>query len=413
MYNAGALRTSGAHRSCQKDPVPHRDLPHPRLEIDRQRAEFTDAAAEDRFNRHHLPERSAQLKISLLFCAAFYVAFGATDVATLGPTTTAGVMVALRVLVALVAGAGLLAITRRPESVRVAVLAACAVEIIGLAVFMVLCWYQPEATAWNALSLGLMVMAIYVNIPNRLVYATLIALAASAAFTLMVLAQQTLRTDDLVAMALLMLLANALGYTGARRYHVAQREAFASALALQQLADRDPLTGCLNRRILQKGALDAEIVRARRYGTPLAVVLCDIDHFKRINDTWGDAAGDQVLRDFATLLQALTRDAIDSVIRYGGGEFLLVLPETELDGAMRLAERIRAAAAATGTILADGQCIPVSASFGATAIAGPHAQGSTTDLLAVADAQLYAARDAGRDCVRGAVVPATQVRARA
>jgi len=381
--------------------------------IDNARAEFADAAIESRYNRRHLPARIRQLNISLLFCAAFYLAFAATDLTTLGTTTTAFLLLSARVLVALLGVAGCILLRRDDASVTMAVAVACTVELVGMAVFMVLCWYQPEATAWNALSLGLMVMAIYVNIPNRLVYATLIALAASAAFTLMVLAQQTLRTDDLVAMALLMLLANALGYTGARRYHVAQREAFASALALQQLADRDPLTGCLNRRILQKGALDAEIVRARRYGTPLAVVLCDIDHFKRINDTWGDAAGDQVLRDFATLLQALTRDAIDSVIRYGGGEFLLVLPETELDGAMRLAERIRAAAAATGTILADGQCIPVSASFGATAIAGPHAQGSTTDLLAVADAQLYAARDAGRDCVRGAVVPATQVRARA
>jgi len=381
--------------------------------IDNARAEFADAAIESRYNRHHLPARIRQLNISLLFCAAFYLAFAATDLTTLGTTTTAFLLLSARVLVALLGVAGCILLRRDDASVTMAVAVACTVELVGMAVFMVLCWYQPEATAWNALSLGLMVMAIYVNIPNRLVYATLIALAASAAFTLMVLAQQTLRTDDLVAMALLMLLANALGYTGARRYHVAQREAFASALALQQLADRDPLTGCLNRSTLQKGALDAEIVRARRYGTPLAVVLCDIDHFKRINDTWGDAAGDQVLRDFATLLQALTRDAIDSVIRYGGGEFLLVLPETELDGAMRLAERIRAAAAATGTITADGHRIPVSASFGATAVKGPHAQGSTADLLAVADAQLYAAKDAGRDCVRGAVVPATQVRARA
>ena len=76
--------------------MPHHDLPHLRLEIDRQRAEFADAAVEDRFNRHHLPERSAQLKVSLLFCAAFYVAFGVTDVATLGPGTTAWAMIALR-----------------------------------------------------------------------------------------------------------------------------------------------------------------------------------------------------------------------------------------------------------------------------------------------------------------------------
>ena len=380
--------------------------------IDGVLAEFADDVIESRYNRHHLPARIGQLNLSLLFCAAFYLAFAATDLTTLGTTTTAFLLLSARVLVALLGVAGCILLRRDDASVTTAVAVACTVELVGMAVFMVLCWYQPEATAWNALSLGLMVMGIYVNIPNRLVYATLIALAASAAFTLIVLAQRTLHTDDLVAMALLLLLANALGYTGARRYHLAQREAFRCALALQQPADRDPLTGCLNRRVLQKGALDAEIVRARRYGTPLAVVLCDIDAFKRINAMWGDAAGDQVLHDFATLLQAMTRDAIDSVIRYGGGEFLLILPETELDGAMRLAERIRAAAAATGTILADGQRVPVSASFGVTAIGGPHLQGSTADVLAVADAQLNAAKGAGRDCVRGRVLPAA-ARARA
>jgi diguanylate cyclase (GGDEF)-like protein len=381
--------------------------------IDRRRAEFADDAIESRYNRHHLPTRIRQLNISLLFCAAFYLAFAATDLTTLGTTTTAFMLLTARVLVALLGVAGCILLRRDDATVAMAVAVACTVEAVGMAVFMVLCWYQPAAAAWNALSLGLMVMAIYINVPNRLIYATLIAVAASIVFTAMVLIQQILRTDDLVAMVLLMLLANALGYIGARRYHLVQREAFRSSLALQQLADRDPLTGCFNRRFLQKGALDAEIVRARRYGTPLAVVLCDIDQFRRLNDTWGDAAGDQVLADFATLLQAMTRDAIDSVIRYGGGAFLLILPETELDGAVRLAERIRTAAAATGTILADGRRIQVSASFGATAIGAAHVHGSAADMLAVADAQLYAAKDAGRDCVRGVVLPAIADRIRA
>ncbi|WP_338760977.1 GGDEF domain-containing protein [Massilia sp. METH4] len=393
-------------RQRQKDPVPSHDLPHPRLEIDRQRAEFVDAAVEGRFNRHHLPERSAQLKLSLLFCAAFYVAFGATDVATLGATPTAWLMVALRVLVALAAGACWLAIARRPESVRLAVLSACAVEILGLAVFMVLCWYQPTAMTWNVMSQALILMAIYIAIPNRFVYAVWIAAGSSVVFCAMLLFQGFLKLDDIVALVLLLALGNTLGYIGARRFHLAQREEFRSAILLQQLADRDPLTGCYNRRVLQKGLLDAELARARRYGTALSVILCDIDHFKRINDTHGHAAGDHVLQEFGGLLLAMTRETVDSVVRYGGEEFLVVLPETDLEGARALAERVRHAFGSTGSAVEFGQFVTATASFGIAAVPAlyPDAPETPAVLIEAADAQLYAAKRGGRNCVRGAVV---------
>ncbi|GGY37616.1 GGDEF domain-containing protein [Pseudoduganella sp. SL102] len=386
--------------------MPHHDLSHPRLEIDRQRAEFADAAVEDRFNRHHLPERSAQLKVSLLFCAAFYVAFGATDVATLGPGPTAWAMIALRVLVALVAAGGCVAILRRPESVRVAVLAASAVEVVGMAVFMVLCWYQPAATAWNVMSQALILMAIYINIPNRFVYAAWIAAGSSVVFCAMLMTQGFLKMDDMVALVLLLILGNALGFIGARRFHLAQREEFRSAILLQQLADRDPLTGCYNRRVLQKGLLDAELARARRYGNALSVILCDIDHFKQINDTHGHAAGDHVLHEFGGLLLAMTRETVDSVVRYGGEEFLMVLPETDLEGARTLAERIRHAFGSTGSAVELGRFVTATASFGIASVPAldPDAPDTPSVLLEAADEQLYAAKRGGRNCVRGVSV---------
>ncbi len=395
--------------------MPHHDLPYPRLEIDRQRAEFADAAVEDRFNRHHLPETTAQLKISLLFCAAFYVAFGATDVATLGPTATAWAMIALRVLVALVAAGGLLAITRRPESVRVAVTAACVVEIVGLAVFMVLCWYQPAATTWNVMSQALILMAIYINIPNRFIHAVWIAAGSSAVFCAMLFVQGHLKMDDLVALVLLLMLGNTLGYIGARRFHLARREEFRSTILLQQLADRDPLTGCYNRRVLQKGLLDAELARARRYGTALSVILGDIDHFKRINDTHGHAAGDHVLSDFGGLLLAMTRETVDSVVRYGGEEFLIVLPETDLAGAHALAERIRHAFCSTGSAVEFGEFVTATASFGIASVPAldPDAPETPAVLMEAADAQLYAAKRGGRNCVRGVSVTADRMRSTA
>ncbi|KQY10443.1 hypothetical protein ASD28_28585 [Massilia sp. Root133] len=343
-----------------------------------------------------MPERNRQLKASLLFAAAFYVAFAATDFATLGDTAIAWMLMGLRSVVALVGLGCFAAIVRHPRSVRVSIRAACTLLVAALAVFMVVCWFQPQVLAWNAMSQALILMAVYVNFPNRFIYAVAIGVGSSIVFAAMLAIQGNLRADDLLTLVLLLVMGNALGYIAARRFHVAQREQFRASLQLQQLADRDPLTGCHNRRFLQKGLLNAELERTRRYGAPLSVVLCDLDHFKRINDTYGHAAGDQVLADFAGLLLSLTRDTVDSVIRYGGEEFLLVLPQTDLAGAQALAERIRAAFAD-----APGATIKATASFGIASVPAqaPVLPASSEALIGAADAQLYAAKRGGRNMV--------------
>lgn len=393
-------------------------LPHLsalRLSIDRRRAEFIDRACEERFMRHVLPERNAQLRASLLLSAAFYVVFGLTDIATLGPTPTAWCMVALRVLVALVAVGACVAIGRHPDSVPVSLRATCCALVVGLTVFPVLCWYQPSAMAWNLMSHALILMAVYVIIPNRFVYAVAIGVGSSVIYGAMLLFQGLLRMDDMVALGLMLTLGNALGYIAAHRFHVAQREQFRSTMLLQELADRDPLTGCHNRRVLQRGLLDAELARTRRYGTGLSVILCDIDHFKRINDTHGHAAGDQVLGEFAALLRAMTRETVDSVIRYGGEEFLVVLPQTELAGALALAERIRAAFADACCALGDGGLVRATASFGVATVPAlhPHPPEGFGALICAADHELYAVKRGGRNGVRGTIVSAALDVARA
>jgi diguanylate cyclase (GGDEF)-like protein len=376
--------------------------------IDRTRAEFADRAFEDRFARHCLPERNAQSQASFLISAGFYVLFGLTDIATLGPTPTAWAMVALRLLVALAALAGWAAIRHYPDSVRVSLGATCSVLTIGVGVFPVLCWYQPEAMAWNLMSHALILMAIYVIFPNRFLYALAIGVGSSVLFGSMLLVQGRLKLDDIVALVLMLILGNALGYIAARRFHLAQREQFRSTMLLQELADRDPLTGCLNRRVFQSGLLDAELARTRRYGTALSVILCDIDHFKRVNDLHGHAAGDRVLGDFARLLRSMAREGIDSVVRYGGEEFLLVLPQTELAGALALAERIRQAFAGAVTSTESGSIVSATASFGVASVPAAYAYppASFEALIAAADEQLYAAKRGGRNGVRGMVVSA-------
>lgn len=150
----------------------------------------------------------------------------------------------------------------------------------------------------------------------------------------------------------------------------------------------DALTQIPNRRALEE-TLAAEISRAQRFRHELAVLILDLDHFKETNDTHGHAAGDQLLREVAALLEASARQG-DTVARWGGEEFVVVLPETSLEGAAQLAERLRAA---IGTISLGG-ATRTSASCGVAALLA----GDTADsLLAAADSALYLAKENGRD----------------
>ncbi|KQQ91923.1 diguanylate cyclase [Massilia sp. Leaf139] len=385
------------------------DIPSSRLALDRRRAEFAHPETERRFVEHALPERNRQLRASLLFAAVFYVLFGATDIAELGATGIAWELVALRLVVAIVALGGRAAVARRPESARVSYAAACSLLVVALAVFMVLCWYQPGALAWNTMSQALIVMAAYIYFPNRFVYSVAIGIVSSIVFGLLLMLQGQLGPDDMLTLALLLVLTNALGYIASSRIHIAQRRQFRAAVLLQQIADRDPLTDCYNRRVLQKGMLDAELNRARRYNSALSVILCDIDHFKRVNDTHGHATGDQVLADFATILLGTTREKVDRVIRYGGEEFLVVLPQTDAAGAHAMAHRIRLAFSNTASPTAEGGIVHSTASFGiATILAQDSEQAISSEaLIAAADEQLYAVKKDGRNGVRGVVVADT------
>ncbi len=126
-------------------------------------------------------------------------------------------------------------------------------------------------------------------------------------------------------------------------------KAVRDALAAQ--AATDPLTGLLNRGQLDARAVEA-LALARRHGRPLAVLMVDIDHFKRINDTYGHQAGDATLREVARRIRRVSR-ASDIVGRYGGEEFVLLLPETDADGALAMAEKIRREIGTWPIVLSD------------------------------------------------------------
>lgn len=161
----------------------------------------------------------------------------------------------------------------------------------------------------------------------------------------------------------------------------------------------DVLTGWHNRRYLQV-RLGEELARARRDGETLTCLMLDLDHFKRINDTFGHAAGDEVLRELAQRIESEVR-ASDVAARYGGEEFVILLPRTGMQAGGLLAERIRRAVRESPVPIGEGREVNMTASIGIASIA-PRPQDSELktagdSLLARADVALYQAKSAGRD----------------
>jgi diguanylate cyclase (GGDEF)-like protein/putative nucleotidyltransferase with HDIG domain len=171
-------------------------------------------------------------------------------------------------------------------------------------------------------------------------------------------------------------------------------QALSQAFArLRQASETDGLTGLLNHRALHE-AVEREVARARRYGTPFGVLALDVDDFKLFNDVHGHPAGDRLLGQLAQLLREQTRQA-DIVGRVGGDEFIVILSETDADALRVIAQHVHRAVAAQPYVTADGEPIPVRASVGLACF--PNDGSTASSLIACADASLYASKRRGGD----------------
>jgi len=155
----------------------------------------------------------------------------------------------------------------------------------------------------------------------------------------------------------------------------------------------DGLTGIHNKRYFVE-QLDRELSRAGRHGRPLTLLICDIDHFKRVNDDFGHLAGDHVLKEVAQLAKSRIRPD-DVIARYGGEELAIILPETELAGGVRIADELRKMIA-TETFVFEGEKIIVTISCG---VAQLEPSWRSHDFVRAADERLYEAKRAGRNRV--------------
>ena len=166
--------------------------------------------------------------------------------------------------------------------------------------------------------------------------------------------------------------------------------------AAKRLAITDGLTKIYNHRFFQE-LFEKEFTRSDRYGTVFSLIMLDIDLFKRINDTYGHLYGDEILKEIAQLVKSCLR-TMDLLARYGGEEFAVLLPETNLNEAVRTAERIRRAVENNDFMASRGQGLKVTVSQGVTFYPSPGVT-SRSDIVGKADSALYEAKESGRNRV--------------
>jgi diguanylate cyclase (GGDEF)-like protein len=206
--------------------------------------------------------------------------------------------------------------------------------------------------------------------------------AAQTSFGTLVLLGRRFQEEDRIAAVSLAGHA-AVALENARLHRMVERQALV-----------DGLTGLANRRHLDQ-ELASDLARAERAGGSVALILADLDDFKAVNDRYGHACGDVVLREFATLMHEVVREG-DTAGRWGGEEFALLLPDTDVEGAGRVAERLRRALETQVILSPEGQPLRVTVSLG---VAGYPEAGGRTELVEAADEALYRAKRAGKNRV--------------
>ncbi len=170
---------------------------------------------------------------------------------------------------------------------------------------------------------------------------------------------------------------------------------------LEELVDLDDLTGLFNMRALYR-RLDSEVLRSTRYGKWISCIMIDMDHFKNVNDNHDHLFGSWVIIQVAQILKANIRN-LDIAARYGGDEYIIILPETNLQGAERLAERIRLAVGGNHFIHGQDKA-KLTCSLGIASLNAKDNQLSSKEFVRVADQMLYEAKNAGRNCFKAKLI---------
>ena len=323
--------------------------------------ELTDMASERAYRDWSHGETVRQTRLGLWIAGALFALYAGFDVVRGDSTLPFLSLDPLRL--AVTAGAWLTAIligrARAPAAVFQAVLA---FELLAIPVHWLILAGEYGALFATTLSQLLVLLSIYLLIPNRLPYMVLAGLFATGGYLWLTVASLDGLWTTTLQVAMALLVTNAVGALFGHRMQRLDRLQFLELMEerrlrealedevqrreqleeeLRQLATTDSLTGAVNRRHFMELSAK-EVNRSRRYGRPLAIMLIDLDNFKRINDTLGHSTGDQVLIRLARILRRELRKS-DVFGRLGGDEFAVLAPELDEDAAAQMADRLRAA----------------------------------------------------------------------
>ena len=376
-------------------------------------AEFTDSDLEKAFRLHMQPMLVRQLRVALRVWAGLLLAFGLLDLQALGWTQEFFILAACRGVQAslLLTLASLL--RRRPELASSGY-AVTVLEIIGFFLFMPIYFLRSDVATITIVVLGLMLLTMFLFVPNRLKF-TLVAALAGMLLALAGIALNGRGLDVIIGAIFILALPSITGFFGAQQLHKVQRRQFAMfnqagrvnkelkkeverrkllEEELKHQATTDPLTGLFNRRQYEM-LFRRERERCRRQGTTICVAMGDLDHFKSLNDQLGHDSGDIALQHVAKLFVSQLREG-DVVGRFGGEEFIILLPDTDITEAAMVIERLRKALHMSPVSLQDQQWT-LTATFSVSAVLD-----SETDIVETlrrVDAGLYQGKRGGRNQV--------------
>jgi diguanylate cyclase (GGDEF)-like protein len=389
-------------------PTPSSDLD---TALDYRRAEFATLETERRFRQWFHRGAVSQTRLTLLITLMVLVVYILSDYLMLHASGEFFYSLQIRSLI-FAAGLltiGFITINQNPALFDRAIFLFQALAI-GLLLHM-LGRFLPDVVA-TSLSVVLLVIAMYLFIPNRLISASLLSLSLSIGFLGITMTAYDIDRLLLLQMCMILLGANLMGATFCGRFHLVKRKEFLELMrersareALQEeIAKRlqlekqllhqtrtDELTGATNRRYFMELGGE-EINRCRRYGRNMSLLMIDLDHFKQINDRFGHGVGDEALLRFSELCGSTLRKS-DIFGRLGGEEFAIIIPEESLHEAEQTAERLRKRV----ELAFASTPYRLTISVGVCEL-GPDDK-SIGELLSRADAMMYKAKDLGRNRV--------------
>lgn len=321
--------------------------------------EFRNSRMEGLYRRRMKERNLAQLKTSLRCTAALFLMIGLFDYLLLGPTKSFFLLLAMRLVVATSFVLLAEALTRYPKLIYSACPLNAALLLLATSLILVVP-LRPETVNIQISAVLATTLAMYLFIPNRIPCSLAASSYMAIGFVFAISFSEVYGPAGLVGTTLILILANVVGAMTALRLNCLQREQFSSLLAersankqlkqeirtrqkledeLRRLAHTDHLTGLYNRRGFAE-LLQRELKNHRRSGAPLGLCMLDLDHFKRINDSMGHAAGDKLLITVAALLNQRLRET-DVIGRIGGEEFMIALPNSNAQDTYLIAEQLR------------------------------------------------------------------------